>query len=983
MQSQKNLSDEQLDAHIDNLICRKKKDPNAEVLIPALTDMEGEETEPGDLASVLGLSACEQTAATFEAEMPAMDLRQLQGQDYSDINHIRSNTSLHDIGSEWQDIKQNEKRKRQARLIQVDGHDVLRQNNYDMDTGELSVFGRELSAADGGKTQSNSGGKKRGGAQVAGRDYTHESLCLACQDGGDLLLCDLCPRSWHIECLEGTHCTDPDRPGKWQCPHHRCSVCDKAAAAAGGLLFRCRACPNAYCEDHLPEEHIIIGKCPRLEPLGFRHPPQACYVHCNAQCSSIAARWREAPLESFIHPNVGGPTNVLGAAGPGTVGSSTKRKRSRCINERLITNNDYNLSWTDRSQNKVILASASFSGMKDYLVRQLGSKFRLYNGQLLSKIAAMMSGCQTGGEIFWELYILARRLLLRPEERWRLRPEGDMEADLQKAQKRSEMSAAREAERLMQEQRMEERRLHLEALRQQRREQRRVAIHGEPQLDEWEDEPCTAEEKAEMAQELKDKMKETAFGYLRLKGALGATLIQMKAAKLFKHMVNRSKLKGLGIDLPQVLEELMDDRRIRCTTDHGSSSKRVTALSAFMAHQQHWLPDSRLAWLQLAGRTQEEMDFMMDCDNILRNQIMDFMKSKRTCSRAAVYIAKPVNDIIRRVTYLQRESGIPYALSLLDNVLRDLVESGKLLTEPPLQPAPPPRIEHSTMFKIVSSGNSPIRTTHRISSYEVLYPDEEEDNARHEKDYFEDEDDEEEKEYFDEDDEDDKADTKQYIEDDQEDEDNVMAKKEYLAMQEEERKVKRQKTEYFDDDEEDDAMLDKDELINDGTELNENLISRMSEDDSRRLMIDAQVESHIKAEDLPAAEDEEMEEEEDRYPLQDRGADSLLKEEEEPETGVLAEQDVDAALSKSPVDAFIEQECSPQINGRDETILKQEGVDERNCISTSNANDEGPLAAKDHRLDIEVKELASEENNVNRVEEKLLNETDVFSGAST
>lgn len=69
--------------------------------------------------------------------------------------------------------------------------------------------------------------------------------------------------------------------------------CEKTAAAAGGLLFRCRACPNAYCEDHLPDLHIIIGKCPRLEPLGFRHPPQACYIHCNNNCAAKAMKWRE------------------------------------------------------------------------------------------------------------------------------------------------------------------------------------------------------------------------------------------------------------------------------------------------------------------------------------------------------------------------------------------------------------------------------------------------------------------------------------------------------------------------------------------------------------------------------------------------------------------------------------------------------------------------------------------------------------------
>lgn len=46
---------------------------------------------------------------------------------------------------------------------------------------------------------------------------------------------------------------------QWFCPHHACAVCSRKAAAAGGLLFRCAACPNAYCEDHLPAAAAIIG----------------------------------------------------------------------------------------------------------------------------------------------------------------------------------------------------------------------------------------------------------------------------------------------------------------------------------------------------------------------------------------------------------------------------------------------------------------------------------------------------------------------------------------------------------------------------------------------------------------------------------------------------------------------------------------------------------------------------------------------------
>ena len=38
------------------------------------------------------------------------------------------------------------------------------------------------------------------------------------------------------------------------CPHHACGGCGRKAGAAGGMLFRCEACPSCYCEDLLPAE---------------------------------------------------------------------------------------------------------------------------------------------------------------------------------------------------------------------------------------------------------------------------------------------------------------------------------------------------------------------------------------------------------------------------------------------------------------------------------------------------------------------------------------------------------------------------------------------------------------------------------------------------------------------------------------------------------------------------------------------------------
>ena len=42
----------------------------------------------------------------------------------------------------------------------------------------------------------------------------------------------------------------------------------------GGLIFRCKVCPSAFCEDHLPIEAELIGHSARFEALGMRHPDQ-------------------------------------------------------------------------------------------------------------------------------------------------------------------------------------------------------------------------------------------------------------------------------------------------------------------------------------------------------------------------------------------------------------------------------------------------------------------------------------------------------------------------------------------------------------------------------------------------------------------------------------------------------------------------------------------------------------------------------------
>jgi chromodomain-helicase-DNA-binding protein 4 len=48
----------------------------------------------------------------------------------------------------------------------------------------------------------------------------HQDYCEVCQQGGEIILCDTCPRAYHLVCLEPELEEAPE--GKWSCPHCVC-----------------------------------------------------------------------------------------------------------------------------------------------------------------------------------------------------------------------------------------------------------------------------------------------------------------------------------------------------------------------------------------------------------------------------------------------------------------------------------------------------------------------------------------------------------------------------------------------------------------------------------------------------------------------------------------------------------------------------------------------------------------------------------------
>uniref|UniRef100_A0A3B3V4W3 Chromodomain helicase DNA binding protein 3 n=1 Tax=Poecilia latipinna TaxID=48699 RepID=A0A3B3V4W3_9TELE len=83
---------------------------------------------------------------------------------------------------------------------------------------DSSVHSSSVRSDSSGRVKKNKRGrpakkKKKGD----GYETDHQDYCEVCQQGGEIILCDTCPRAYHLVCLEPELDKAPE--GKWSCPH--------------------------------------------------------------------------------------------------------------------------------------------------------------------------------------------------------------------------------------------------------------------------------------------------------------------------------------------------------------------------------------------------------------------------------------------------------------------------------------------------------------------------------------------------------------------------------------------------------------------------------------------------------------------------------------------------------------------------------------------------------------------------------------------
>uniref|UniRef100_A0A8C1LIW4 Histone-lysine N-methyltransferase NSD3 n=1 Tax=Cyprinus carpio TaxID=7962 RepID=A0A8C1LIW4_CYPCA len=114
---------------------------------------------------------------------------------------------------------------------------------------------------------------------------THEYYCYSCGEGGELVMCDKkdCPKAYHLLCL---NLTKPPY-GRWECPWHQCSVCQRTAASF------CHFCPASFCREHERGQLVVSALDNRT--CCSNHDPQR---PLGPQASPSQVAVKKEPLEA-------------------------------------------------------------------------------------------------------------------------------------------------------------------------------------------------------------------------------------------------------------------------------------------------------------------------------------------------------------------------------------------------------------------------------------------------------------------------------------------------------------------------------------------------------------------------------------------------------------------------------------------------------------------------------------------------------------
>ncbi|XP_030267420.1 chromodomain-helicase-DNA-binding protein 4a isoform X3 [Sparus aurata] len=158
--------------------------------------------------------------------------------------------------------------------------------------------------------------KKKEAEDGDGYETDHQDYCEVCQQGGEIILCDTCPRAYHMVCLDPDMEKAPE--GTWSCPHcekegiqweareegseaeedngdtgemeeddHHMEFC--RVCKDGGELLCCDSCPSSY---HI---HCLNPPLPEIPNGEWICPRCTCPAMKGKVQKILTWRWGDAP----------------------------------------------------------------------------------------------------------------------------------------------------------------------------------------------------------------------------------------------------------------------------------------------------------------------------------------------------------------------------------------------------------------------------------------------------------------------------------------------------------------------------------------------------------------------------------------------------------------------------------------------------------------------------------------------------------------
>ncbi|XP_060915613.1 chromodomain-helicase-DNA-binding protein 4a isoform X3 [Labrus mixtus] len=163
--------------------------------------------------------------------------------------------------------------------------------------------------------------KKKEAEDGDGYETDHQDYCEVCQQGGEIILCDTCPRAYHMVCLDPDMEKAPE--GTWSCPHcekegiqweareegseveedngetgemeeddHHMEFC--RVCKDGGELLCCDSCPSSY---HI---HCLNPPLPEIPNGEWICPRCTCPPMKGKVQKILTWRWGDPPAPTLV-----------------------------------------------------------------------------------------------------------------------------------------------------------------------------------------------------------------------------------------------------------------------------------------------------------------------------------------------------------------------------------------------------------------------------------------------------------------------------------------------------------------------------------------------------------------------------------------------------------------------------------------------------------------------------------------------------------